>query len=214
MPSSPYQLIPGIIERVLALAPASILDIGVGSGKYGFLCREYLEMAHGHPRVRLDGIEAFAPNVTDLQRAVYDEMFIGNALDVVPQLTRTYDLVLVIEMLEHLEPAQSTCLIRQLQAISRHVLISVPSGESPQEALYGNEHEIHRHHFTRAELRRLGFHAVASIGPSWVALSGPNVAWFDERPWWWKLLRPVGRLMPQVVRDRLAMGLRRTLMRT
>lgn len=213
MPSSPYQLISGIVERIVALAPQSVLDVGMGSGKYGWLCREYLEMAHGHPRLRLDGIEAFAPNITDLHRMVYDEIYVGDALEIVPQLQRTYDVVLVIEMLEHLEPEQSTRLIKQLQAISRHVLISVPNRESPQQALYGNEHEIHRHQFTRAELWRLGFHAIASLGPSWVALYGPNVAWFDERPWWWKLLRPAGRLMSETRREHAAIWLHRVLKR-
>ena len=209
MPSSPYQLIPAVLERVLFLAPKHILDVGMGSGKYGFLCREYLEMAHGLPRIRVDGIEVFAQNVAALQRSIYDEIFVGDAREVTQSLTRTYDVALVIEVLEHMEFEEAAQLIAQLRALARHVLITVPRRDTPQEALYGNEHERHQHQFTRGDLRSLGFTAVTAVGPSWVAIAGPGVGWFDERPWWWKLLRPVGRLLPEHLRGKPARRLGR-----
>ena len=44
MPTSYPHQINEIVRLVLAVNPASLLDIGVGFGKYGFLAREYLEL--------------------------------------------------------------------------------------------------------------------------------------------------------------------------
>jgi len=44
MPTShPFQL-DDIVQLIIETAPLSILDIGVGFGKYGLLAREYLEI--------------------------------------------------------------------------------------------------------------------------------------------------------------------------
>lgn len=46
MPTSFIHAVPTIVETVTALSPESILDIGIGFGKYGVLLREALEVAH------------------------------------------------------------------------------------------------------------------------------------------------------------------------
>lgn len=43
MPTSHPNQINEIIQIAELLRPASVLDVGVGYGKYGFLLREYLE---------------------------------------------------------------------------------------------------------------------------------------------------------------------------
>ena len=68
MPSSRANTIPTVIHLVRQLEPRSILDIGVGFGKWGHLFREYtdiLQAEHDPPRyqranwqVRIDGIAA------------------------------------------------------------------------------------------------------------------------------------------------------------
>lgn len=46
MPTSFIHAVPTIVETVTALSPESILDIGIGFGKYGVLLREALGVAH------------------------------------------------------------------------------------------------------------------------------------------------------------------------
>ncbi len=46
MPLSFAQAIPVIIEQVAHLKPSSILDVGIGFGKYGVLLREVLEFPY------------------------------------------------------------------------------------------------------------------------------------------------------------------------
>ena len=47
MPSSLPDFIPTIIKTVMSRNPKSVLDIGVGFGKWGYLFREYLDVYHG-----------------------------------------------------------------------------------------------------------------------------------------------------------------------
>lgn len=69
MPTSWYQAIPNILTQVKSINPQSILDIGVGFGKYGLLFRDLLEIplerySKGTWKVKMDGIEVFKNTIT------------------------------------------------------------------------------------------------------------------------------------------------------
>ena len=62
MPSSHHNQVSKILDIIINLNPQSVLDVGVGFGKYGFLCREYLELWDGREEYkkflrRVDGIQ-------------------------------------------------------------------------------------------------------------------------------------------------------------
>ena len=44
MPTSLYTQITKILDAIVHTNPQSVLAIGTGFGKYGLLCREYLEL--------------------------------------------------------------------------------------------------------------------------------------------------------------------------
>ncbi len=55
-----------------------------------------------------------------------------------------YDLVMMMDSLEHLTPGVGRPFLADLVAHNKHVIISVPNGLMPQdEAVFGNEHERH-----------------------------------------------------------------------
>ena len=37
------------INKIIQLQPKSVLDVGCGFGKWGYLCREYLDVFPGSP---------------------------------------------------------------------------------------------------------------------------------------------------------------------
>src|SRR5947207_3113229 len=114
MPTSYPRSISPILEIVLQLRPDSVLDIGTGSGKYGVLLREYLDQwlaGSLQRRARIDGIEAHPAYVGALHRAVYDEVLVGDAVEIVRGLDRRYDLALLVDVFEHLEPARGQRLL-------------------------------------------------------------------------------------------------------
>ena len=161
MPSSFYDAIPVVLTAVMALHPRSVLDMGIGFGKYGLLFREYLDMNRqtngGLPfdsrgrRVRIDGIEAFEPYVSDLQRAIYDTIYSGEAQAVLPDLD-PYDLVFMADVLEHLSKADGRILLTQaLAKANGGVLVVTPAIHFDQGPVFGNPYEVHRSFWTPAD---------------------------------------------------------------
>lgn len=165
--SNPMQ-ISFVLQVILQLEPSSVLDIGCGSGKYGVLVREYRH------RTRIDAIEGFAGYVTDVHRAVYDNVLIGNALDFVPKLGTNYDLALMIDMFEHLSPDDGRRLLQELKPHARHILVSVPVEHAVQEPYDGNELQRHRAQYDVATLRQLGFTQIWRISGNLIALLSPR----------------------------------------
>ena len=81
LPSSQHYHISKIMDLVTIVDPRSVLDVGTGFGKYGILCREYLELWDGRQKYsdfkrRIDGVEAFSPYITPLHNYVYDNLYV------------------------------------------------------------------------------------------------------------------------------------------
>lgn len=150
MPSStPFQ-INEIMGLVMAVNPQSVLDVGCGFGKYGVLCREYLELWDGRNEYakekwqrRIDGIEIHWPYVTRLHDYIYDHVYCNDAVDCLHRIPDCYNLVLLIDVLEHFkrdvgEELIDLCLRRHL-----NILIATPKQAKEQGAVFGNPHEQH-----------------------------------------------------------------------
>ncbi|MBC7343764.1 MAG: glycosyltransferase family 1 protein, partial [Clostridia bacterium] len=65
MPTSWYQVIPIVLDQIQSLQPRSVLDVGIGFGKYGMLIREALEVPLGRYykhqwQIKVDGVEVFS----------------------------------------------------------------------------------------------------------------------------------------------------------
>lgn len=158
MPTSHYRKIPNILEIVTTLNPNSILDVGTGFGKYGVLCREYLELWDGKEQYtflrRIDGIEIFKKYITPLHDYIYNNIYIGNVLEMddIPQ----YDLVLLIDIIEHIEKQQGKQLIKRLLEKNKAVLIATPKKPAIQKEMFNNPHESHISKWTEEDFSTLG----------------------------------------------------------
>jgi hypothetical protein len=159
MPTSVYYQITPIIEIILALRPSSILDIGAGTGKYGLLIREYLDIwgqkgaryDRSLWKHRIDAVEAYEPYITPVYEYVYNEIFVGDVMEIIHKIPHFYDLALLIDVLEHIEKMQGKHLLKLLTCKSQTILISVPRKVRPQEAIFGNPYEIHRSEWTKRD---------------------------------------------------------------
>jgi len=141
------------MELVQITKPQSVLDIGIGFGKFGFLCREYLELWDGRNiyddwRHRIDGIEAFEKYITPVHDRIYDNIYTGDALSVLPTLETTYDLVLLIDVIEHFTIEDGLRLLEMCATRSKACIISTPHDVSSQGDCFDNSYEIHRSQWT------------------------------------------------------------------
>jgi 2-polyprenyl-3-methyl-5-hydroxy-6-metoxy-1,4-benzoquinol methylase len=106
-----------VAERTITLAgriepsPAHILDVGCGYGKHGVLLREYLD-----PTPIVDGVEAWEPYVEPHRlRGIYDNLFVGDVLTYTERQLDPYDLVVMGDVIEHLEKAAALDFISRVR---------------------------------------------------------------------------------------------------
>lgn len=184
MPVSDHLQISQILDETVRLKPRSILDVGCGIGIYGALCRVYLEGDNLYDRenltfnkkenwkIKIDCIEGFEKYITDLHRAVYNEIFIDDARKVLNNLNnKAYELVLAIDILEHFQKEDGIAFIKELKRVGKNVIIATPA-EPQKQIVPENPLEDHRSCWSKEELQSFGFDIVKET-PSLIGLYFP-----------------------------------------
>ncbi len=93
---------------------------------------------------RIDGIEAFEKYITPVQKIIYNQIYIGNALDILPTLKKRYDLILLIDVLEHFSYRQGRRLLSECKRYGANIIVSVPKKIGGQKDIFGNSFERHK----------------------------------------------------------------------
>jgi len=154
-------------------------------GQYGFLARINLEGTNlfriepagsrqsqkAEWRVRIDGIEGCSGYLTPVHEYAYNQLMIGNALEILPHLsTQSYELVLAIDILEHFTQAEGLTFLSHLKRIAHQAaLISTPKEFIIQE-VPANPYENHRSLWSQEELVKQGFLKILNNHFSWIAV--------------------------------------------
>jgi len=143
MPTSHPMLITPVATQILQLQPKSVLDIGVGFGKWGSLSREYTDVWNQREvkdyETRIDGIEIF-PNYRNPNWINYDEIHMGDAQQILPTL-ESYDLILFLAVLEHIEKAEALEFLDVCRSKCKTLIFSYTN--TAQGAAFGNANETH-----------------------------------------------------------------------
>lgn len=138
MPSSNVYLAPQIVTMAAEVRPRAVLDVGPGHGKYGVLFREYVR-----PR-RLDAVEAEEryPDQFPWLDVIYDDLRVADVTTMADDELDAYDLVLMIDVLEHLDEAAGAALLSRIRG---RIIVCTPRDffQNP-EADDGWESERHR----------------------------------------------------------------------
>jgi hypothetical protein len=175
MPTSPYAHLYTIVEFLNNVRPASILDVGVGNGKIGFIARDLLDVMVGERgkykkedwKIKIDGIEIFPEYIQDHQRAIYDHIYIGDAFDVIDTLG-TYDMIVLGDVLEHFEKSQAHRFVDKCIAHSnKHMVVCTPLGAKwTQSEVYGKLYDKHLSSWSSEELKPLAcYHNIFQYAP-------------------------------------------------
>ena len=157
MPTSKPELLTPVATQILALQPSSVLDIGVGHGKWGYLAREYTDIwmrRYTRPewKTRIDGIEIYPKYRNPVWDYAYNRVHTGNVLDLLSGLPR-YDLCLMLEVLEHFKKAEGLSLLSAILEKCDRAVISYTN--CPQGEALGNVHETHRSEWSHDEISAL-----------------------------------------------------------
>jgi len=169
MGTSNWQNISYNIELIRKLNPMSILDVGIGFGRWGILFREFLEIWEngrydGIWERRIDGVEIFGEYIKDYHKYFYDNIYIENALDYIKRTDLHYDLINFGDIIEHFEKKEGKELIKLALEKSRYVLINIPIGKAwKQEGTDWNPYEEHKSVWYNNDFTGYKFHKIKSF---------------------------------------------------
>jgi hypothetical protein len=147
MPLSNYLHIPAVLHFACGLDPRRVLDVGVGMGAYGFLLRQYLDIAHERVaradwQVTLHGVEVFEGYRNPIWQYAYDQVIVADI--VCSPVTDSYDLIVCNDVLEHMDRKIAVSLVGEFLKHAPVLIATTPNCDIPQGAWGGNEAETHR----------------------------------------------------------------------
>ena len=173
MSHSPLCFDPYVVQNVIG---RTILNVGCGYGKWGFLLKKYRWPEHPLPYVV--GLDAFEPHLLTLRKHnIYDALVLGHA-GCLPFAGKSFDSVVACEVLEHLTHEEGLRFLDELRRITRQCfIVSTPNYECLRgggDTMDGfNEFEAHKYIYSYREFCSLGFTQVIGLGhmqlPRWKA---------------------------------------------
>jgi 2-polyprenyl-3-methyl-5-hydroxy-6-metoxy-1,4-benzoquinol methylase len=149
-----------IMAEIWRVRPVTVLDLGCGIGAYGLLCREMLDIGQGrlYPTAwvtNIIGVEGFIQYNNPVHSFFYNTVLYE---DFTKEAYNNFDLVLMIDCLEHIPKDQGHALLDRLLESNKRVIVSCPTGANyvEQGAVFGNEFERHRAHWTADDFELRG----------------------------------------------------------
>jgi SAM-dependent methyltransferase len=180
----------------------SILDVGCGRG-------EPMRFIGRRLRIASVGVDLFLPYLKEcLASGTHSAVVQCNVLRL-PFQQDSFDVVLCMEVLEHLEQEDGKRLLMEMERVARHqVILTTPVGRHVQHEYDGNPFQEHRHIWDPSSLRRLGYrvigHGVRGMG-GWAGIQSPLPTFL--RPFVnvvWVLAGPAVRYVPFLSGDVVA----------
>ena len=203
--SSPLMHLPLVIPLIDGL---SILDVGCGRGKWGYLMRvDWWATRKGErdkePEL-LVGVDLFLPFLSKVRyHRIYDDVVYCHA-SYLPFATQSFDVVLASEILEHIPKEQGLLLLQEAERIAKKsVIITTPHlafrrrGGLPTPEGF-NPLERHVQRWTVKQLRERGYHV-------WGVGLFP-MTYFKTLNF---ILSPISYLVPQIATHLVAMKQKR-----
>jgi len=141
MPFSINDLDDHLASLIRELAPSTLLDIGPGAGKYGFLSRA-VAAEDGFPLhttcVEIDPVYVQHFNLTSL----YDRVVVADAIELIKIPSLRFDLVVIGDCIEHMRKSHGIDLINFLIYRAGYIVIVYPEA-SVQDDWQGHAAEAH-----------------------------------------------------------------------
>lgn len=109
--------IPGVIEALQELNPKSIIDIGGGIGKYGMLCKEYINPD------RLDYLDSSWENYTDVTEELYDGKYVTKIQDF--EFERDYDVALLIAVMCRFTKEEGYEILAKIRVHCKKIVLTI-----------------------------------------------------------------------------------------
>jgi hypothetical protein len=166
MASSFPDQIPVIINLFQILQPRTVLDVGKGFGKYGFLIHEYVGVSSStapdpaqtlvqQSDVAVDAVEVQERYLWPHIDQLYRRTFVGKNEDLYSTLPHYHD-VLMADVIEHIDKKIGCTILRHFLEANSTVIVSTPK-EYFDQKLYASQYEQHVSHWMPRDFGFSGF---------------------------------------------------------
>lgn len=182
MPVGSFTVVPHVAKQLATQRPQRVLDLGIGSGFYGAIVRQWIDLGVRPWGTFLMGVEVWADYRNPLWD-LYDVVVVATIQDYLSRFHDSFDCVILGDVLEHFPPEEGLPLLEQLQArvaAGGTLIVATPAVFVAQGAVHGNAFECHRSLWSAAQLEPLGFRTILSGNEPQVAFD-PMVLSFWER---------------------------------
>lgn len=192
MGTSNWQNISYNIKLIRKINPQSVLDVGVGFGRWGILMREFLEIwddsnYKGEWKRTIDGVEIFPGYIKDYHKYFYSNIYLEDALSFLKQCETKYDLINFGDVIEHFPKTDGEKLIELALEKGKYILITIPIGKHwKQDGTKDNPHEEHKSIWYNNDFTKYKHHHIKSFHDSTlrdfsVVLLSNNKLKFEKR---------------------------------
>ena len=170
--------LPRLLEQEIVGSCASLLDIGCGFDSPVKRFAGRLE--------RTVGIDVHAPSLERSRAAgIHSEYQALDATDIESRFgPRSFDCVIALDLIEHLEKAQGRRLLAAMERVARRkVIVFTPNGFVSQASYDDNPYQVHRSGWDPDEMREAGYRLWGVHG--WKPLRGERAEprWKPRRLW-------------------------------
>lgn len=159
MPISSFSIVSLIACELNSKMPKTVLDVGCGSGFYGAVVRQYVDMGWGY-KTRIEGVEVF-PDYKNANWEHYNVVWKRTIHDhLVFAKDTLYDCILFLDVIEHFRRLEGLSLLEQLMEKLEPggiLLVSTPGNFEKQDGVYGNDFEKHLSFFEPEDFTTRGF---------------------------------------------------------
>lgn len=131
----------------------SVIDVGCGKGTTGVILKAYRDVK------TTVGLEIFKPYLEHCEKTNAYDVLVNHDLNAerIPFDDKAFDLVLCLDVIEHLEKAPALKLLKELKRIGRKVVLVTPSYYQHQDELDGSEYQVHRCFISKKEFEGEGY---------------------------------------------------------
>ena len=112
MPIGSFTFVPEIAAYCEQRQPRTVLDLGMGTGFYGAVVRQWGDGGVPPWRTRLIGVEVHAAYRNPLW-ALYDVVVETSLVNYLETQCGLYELILILDVIEHFEPDVGTQVLEQ-----------------------------------------------------------------------------------------------------
>ena len=150
----------------------NVLDIGFGTGTLGQIIKANDQTKHWN----IDGIDGWQPNCLNvdlISKRIYRNIYFGLAQDISLDQLKNYNIICLLDVIEHLDIETSKWLMRTLltnMSDSSYLFISTPLWFYPQSQQQNGDLEEH--------LIGVPIGSLLSLMPEFYAINHPLVGGF------------------------------------